>query len=1082
MSQPSRDVPKFSSFRAKTLPVQEQPSIPTTLKRQRSSESPHHSVKRHKTPRVSNSPPHDHGPSRIKSATSEPHSRNGHHQRRHSCVPSATKQPLLVRHDKDSDLFIFDGKGDRQNVAYQSLHKYSIPPYQRVGYGNILGLDLRFKIDRAESTIDKVFIIDKSAASKQVPQRLLLKRSKNQELPALLAHDKNELDLAQDFVVFSPSTDIDADPVSSPNDPGSFRDLVYPESHAPQVQKSSDLVPTADLQARQRNIQLIRATKINPSDLQAWLDLASHQEHLVSPAVDASSMINSERKTLADLRIAVYEKALKQFPENEAPLREELLLRLLSEASITLEAQKYKQKLQDTLQQHLTSFPIWTLYLNACQANPVEFRFEDVKAFFIRSLRTLGSNNNANHNLEAQHMILYLTLRYTFFLRDTGYVELSIATWQALCEYHLFRPEHLAHLGRDFILADFEKFWESERPRFGEEGARGWCIHDQDDGIDPELRSILPDGKLASSLPFKSFSTLENTMNELLRFPGRTMDQPGNEDPFHVVFFSDLQEVLAATTSALSRDGFLDALFCYLGLPEMNDTTITQRLPASRRRWRNDVFLDHGLLHSDLAISDHSNLDENLMPCYQTSTDLLFSRAFQGLSRSSTPSDGSSHDQQTKPDVARFAQRILSSLVQLYPSDDGLAEYYLAFQLSCFPSEASRVAKKILKQRPSSLRLYNACATIEAKLGKTDKAIQIWTGAIKMKASFSAAAQQEFVLLWRGLIWCDLETNNAETAVSHLASFGCGDASIDSESTSMSTATLLRLRKAFKDGFEHASSQSQPHLAALNAEMLALVAYLTESDGLCASINTIQTQYHASTQRSSENHILLELLHQIKASILSYHVRQKRAYRPAFLRCELEASIKLFPTNNIFLEMYRDNEVRFRLDDRVRSILKTQVLTNSQSPLVGWTFAISQELLRYTNQSSGATAESVRSTFNRALLAAGSPVRFSQLLWMKWFQFEKQAALKEAVVTSTFAKRKNAVEQQPLRKLKQVFLSGLHTLPWSKDWVLIGLDTFDRNDKLSWEERDLRRLYNVLAERELRIRVEGLEAILVENE
>ncbi|THY25256.1 DUF1740-domain-containing protein [Aureobasidium pullulans] len=372
-------------------------------------------------------------------------------------------------------------------------HRSRIPVMDTINGGTLAFLLLPnnhfwFKIDRAESTIDKVFIIDKSAASKQVPQRLLLKRSKNQELLALLDHDKNELDLAQDFVVFSLFTDIDADPVASPNDSGSFRDLVYPESHAPQVQN-----PTADLQARQRNIQLIRATKINASDLQAWLDLASHQEHLVSPAVDASSMINSERKTLADLRIAVYEKALKQFPENEAPVREELLLRLLSEASITLEAQKYKQKLQDTLQQHLTSFPIWTLYLNACQANPVGFRFEDVKTFFIHSLRTLGSNDNVNHNLEAQHMILYLTLRYTFFLRDTGYVELSIATWQALCEYHLFRPEHLAHLGRDFILADFEKFWESERPRFGEEGARGWCIHDQDDGIDPELRSILPD-------------------------------------------------------------------------------------------------------------------------------------------------------------------------------------------------------------------------------------------------------------------------------------------------------------------------------------------------------------------------------------------------------------------------------------------------------------------------------------------------------------------------------------------------------------------------------------------------------------
>ena len=412
-----------------------------------------------------------------------------------------------------------------------------------------------------------------------------------------------------------------------------------------------------------------------------------------------------------------------------------------------------------------------------------------------------------------------------------------------------------------------------------------------------------------------------------------------------------------------------------------------------------------------------------------------------------------------------------------FPSNDDLAEYYLAFMLSCFPKEASKVAKSILKQRPSSPRLYNACATIAAKLGQTERAAQIWSGAINMKDSFSHAAREELVLLWRGWIWCDLEADQPHTALSHLASFGSNVVVENSGSNLISSATSLKLRKAFRDGFEHALGQSQSKLAALNAEMLALVAYLTKPDALQASVESVHEQCNAAQQRLSNDHALIEMLHQVKAGIIAYHIRQRRPYRPAFVRFELETSIARFPDNTIFLEMYRDNEVRFRLDDRVRSILKTQVLTHGQLPFVTWSFTINQELLRYKSQSSGSTAESVRSTFKRALMTVGSPVRYSQLLWVMWFRFEKQAAQAEATKRSVVDKR-SVTERNLFDKLKHVFLSGLHHLPWSKNWVLLGLETFDRDDELHWSPQDLKRLYDVLVERELRIRVDGVESFL----
>ncbi|KAG9833885.1 DUF1740-domain-containing protein, partial [Aureobasidium melanogenum] len=896
MSAPPREVPKFSSFRAKKPVPQEQPtSRSTTLKRRPSVESDHGPAKTHRSAERPERSSHRHHIShehQVKTSDTHHRDRNSHEPHQHRRPVTNTSSNF--HHDGNSDLFVVDLKGDQQNVAYDRLHKYSIPTYHRVGYGGILGLHTRFKIDRAESTLDKVLIADKSAISKQVPQRLLLKRQRNQELSALHVHNEHELNLTQDFVALSPSAD--HHDTKSVDDPfNSFKDLdqaVDADPHRFREHEILDVASAADLQVRQQNVQFVRATKSDPSNLQAWLDLANHQEHLVSPGADAHSLSNVERQTLADMRIAVYEKALKHFPTSEAAKRERLVLGLFHEASVAWDAQKYMSKLQGILQQHPESFPIWSLYLDACQTNPIDFRFEDVKAFFVRSIRTLGLNANSGHEPDSRRMVLYLILRYTVFLLDTGYDELSIAIWQALGEYHLFRPEHLASRETGHVLTEFEQFWENESPRFGEVGARGWRAVIENDELTSSIQRLPPKDQMSSNLPFKSFAALETNMSKFFQFPGRTMDEAGADDPFHVVLFSDIRDILEATASGLDHYDLLDAILCYLGLPSVGLRITPGNDTQPRPEWRSDVFLRHGLLQSDFSMNE-----------------ILFSRMFRGLSASALEQDASSSS--STQAATHFARRTLSSMVKEFPNDDDLAEYHLAFELSCFPKEATKVAKQILKQRPSSLRLYNACATIEAKLGKFEKAAQIWSGAINMKDSFSHASQEELVLLWRGWIWCDLEANQPQRALSHLASFGSSVDLDGSKFVPPTTATLLRLRNAFKDGFEHSLSLADPRLAALNVEMLALVAYLTEPDALQASVDAVNEQCNAAKQKFAHQHVLIELLHQVKAGIVAYHIRQKRAYRPAFVRFELETSIAHFPDNTIFLEMYRDNEVQF---------------------------------------------------------------------------------------------------------------------------------------------------------------------------
>lgn len=164
-------------------------------------------------------------------------------------------------------------------------------------------------------------------------------------------------------------------------------------------------------------------------------------------------------------------------------------------------------------------------------------------------------------------MHLYILLRYTTYLREAGYSELSIGLWQGLVEFHLFRPDLNPGTDLGAAVQCFEKFWESEVPRFGEHNGQGWRNNVSGGSEPAEDMCIVEQQVLSPGHPFRSFAISEEKLSDTLPFPGRTSEEIASGDPFHIIFFSDIKDVLEATPFQFSQRNLIDAFLCYLGLP-----------------------------------------------------------------------------------------------------------------------------------------------------------------------------------------------------------------------------------------------------------------------------------------------------------------------------------------------------------------------------------------------------------------------------------------------------------------------------------------------------------------------------------
>lgn len=227
-----------------------------------------------------------------------------------------------------------------------------------------------------------------------------------------------------------------------------------------------------------------------------------------------------------------------------------------------------------------------------------------MKRVYLECLKVIhtileSSSSAIDSKEEIEYFLVYILVRATLYMQESGFYEHALAIWQALLEIHFFmHPQHrmFGHRNDDGLswLASFEEFWESEVSRIGEPEATGWASHVAR-GVFSPVPDPITDEALDSPDTKNLMKSWENTERKRAiksGFPARTGDDVAEDDPFRVVLFSDIREWLFVLSEDNSHSILLNGLLCFCHLPPLRSAAHTN----SEIGWWTDSFMRNDLL------------------------------------------------------------------------------------------------------------------------------------------------------------------------------------------------------------------------------------------------------------------------------------------------------------------------------------------------------------------------------------------------------------------------------------------------------------------------------------------------------
>lgn len=752
-------VPKFSSFKSKESstsiqdPEQHKDRSRESRKRSRHSDSHsrshHHSKHSRRDSRERNRERAE--PSSRSETPKQPHPSS---KESNQVTPSGSKD---LKHGTGvPGLYIIDLKGDPLITRYGGIDRSQILSYYRYGAGRVLGTTGRLVIHRdgprdqfslrmpgqgSAAFADKKGLHSKSWKIRSKPIRI-----RRQEETA--NEDENE-----DFIQVrsSKKRKRDGEDVSGSSDEEegpSYRSI---EGKAkPHQYSDSDLDYDSDgsgelLNADQSNplkwksIQLSRRVKDDPADITAWLELAEHQDALLRVGEDIDhKALEGELHSFAEIKLSMLESALSNTSRPRD--RERVLVPLMKEGAKVWNSKTTAKKWAELLNDEEHSFELWKTHLDFAMSDIATFQHDDIKRMCTDRLQRLMSHFVPDSSKEVLGESVYVFLRMTRFLHDSGYKELAVAAWQALLELSFFRPPQLD--APEATLAAFQDFWESEVPRIGDADAQGWNRFVEAGGFGdaPEPVQDVGDPKSDSRDDYKNWAKIEQSRTEKANVPARTMDEGTEDDPFRVVMYSDIEQLLLVFPRASLADmapQLVDAFLMFLRFP-----------PAFRcSSWMegayNDQFLaglSGGVASIDLEkpVEDLSEETQKKSPFFERghlhaaySSDVLFTDSswFEYV-----PSQAKSRV--VELDFALNATRHLAQSARF----EGLAQYHLALCSRIDGGSVKKPAKALLKQYPTNFGLYNAYALAELSNDRAEVAAKVLASATQL-ASVSPCPQ-----------------------------------------------------------------------------------------------------------------------------------------------------------------------------------------------------------------------------------------------------------------------------------------------------------------------------------------------------
>lgn len=1065
--------------------------------------------------------------------------RDRHHRRRSASPASQLKENHSSRHEpsppiQSNNVFYFDKKEDPLIWRYGGNERSKIPSYRRFGAGKVIGspgyLSTYFEGSKELFTIrglgegrgsgsvfrDKILM---SWARAKGAKAKHIKSGVNGENGASAAEDVDG-----DFISLEPPRKRQrADKSSEPGDGEMTPDYRSIYGKAKSEDEESDADETSsdsesedkvgshllDMSAaKKRSLELHRQIKNSPGDTKSWLELIALQDTLFREhQLEGQSIMGVQVKALAELKLSLYEEALPH--ATDISLKDTLLDGMMREGEKVWDPKQLAKRWEEITKANPDSFLLWVSQLNFELSQVATFTYDEMKNVMMTKLQSLSqalpaaASSDGNKAATLCSQLIYVFIRLTCYLRDSGYVELAVATWQATLELNFCRPSNASDIRS--VMEDFADFWESEVPRIGEKDAKGWrhFVKDIDDMADPpEAVTRNPPRTPQTRDPFKTWASLERQQASEATMPARTLDEGTDDDPFRIVMFSDIKDLLLwfpVQVLSQAQPQLIEALLTFCRLPTRSNSALKDPFIAPPGQAFDSAMNQLGRHEASTSVEI-----ERKPPLFgqqggnmALSQELLFSGQdwFQYLGQRSAFSQEADGEVDLGWVLETLRYLVLGCGVEQ------LAEYYLALAWPHEPSGAKKVAKGLLKKYSSNMKLYNAYAMIEYANGNADMAEKVLFSATSQNAADSQ-------ILWNTWVWMHLKAGRNQLALLRLLS--SVDSTIDVKSSSSGLpALLLKARSHFSTKRDYSLSSYRLESALQYAESFALLEYLSTTSGENSSSTKSPSQGSIASALANIQSFATELHslgHQIPherllqtAACLLYHHATHGPYKPSTLRQHLHNFIHLFPHNTMFLSLLAwAEQSTLRVNDPVRSIVRESLSTFSGNeftrpedihtavhvpiPISTYRFAIEYELLSGAGlrQPGTATIHSTKAAFEAAV-SDPAACKYSVDIWIGYIRFLRQVYLQALSLSfSGFSaktgaresgkKKTDAQTASALKSLKDVFYRAVAACPWSKRLYMEAFSSEALVNELSSGE--LRAVVGTMVAKGLRVHVD----------
>ncbi len=887
-----KPVPKFSSFKPKDEPETAREEVGKDHRSRREGDDGHHHISK-------NGQSHDrdrHRPA-VAASVNRPDPHN-------LVISQKAARGEARGEDRGEDgLFVLDKRGDSLVRRYGTNDRRNVPEYRRIGSGRILGADGFMRIERVGNH-DEFFIRGFHEGRSVLGgdrKSLLARAGRDKSLVVRVRKDGSQMATGdEDFLPLRPAKRRKRDgglPEELSGEEGpSYRSIhgkAKPHEHSESDEDYSTDSSTgsnwrdADDPAKAKSIELSRRVREHPEDIEAWLQLVDHQDVLLGTVSSVGRRPTlSEVKSYADIKLNMLEQAMSHVTTDSQ--RVVLQSRIMREGAKIWDHKNLGKRWKDVMQKHGSDFGLWRAYMNYRQTTLSDFQYDEIKNLYVERLifikDEIASLPASSNQIPLYEQMIYVFLRATRFTADAGFRELGTALWQATLELTFSRPVAISEGDDGSVPSNFEVFWESEVLRLGEDGAQGWAAFQraaapqEPPDPNPSHQPPLP----ATRDGYKAWSILEHYRAFTSALPARTLDDGTEDDPYRVVMYGDIQDMLLYIPTQIVpfiRQQLLDAFLVFVQLPPAFDST------EFARGILRDNFNIHGPTESFIA-QDTSNQSGVEQGHNGQTRNPDFSHKYQSMSLTPEvlfPSSNwfrymNSIREDVPPDQYRWISNTLRQLVRSLGVKE-LAPYYLAFESINAPGNEKKTAKALLKQDPANVDLYEGYAILE------------WTRSNKaaarnvVSAAMGSPAMTETDRCRLGLAWAWMELEDGALGPSTLRL--CALAEDRSHATDLpddglaTPSQVLRARNMFATNRDYSMSSGDHGRAIVYAKAFALLEYLTrkgnkeptsDSQGdiwsAIASISTCSDEFISRGLTDSPAH---EKLLQSAARLLYFH-------------------------------------------------------------------------------------------------------------------------------------------------------------------------------------------------------------------